>query len=98
MEVSTIFLGTEGIEAAGLGDSLSIFRKPMSQIRIALSRLVVPDPYGQGPFGTHHDHQFLSPGIAVFFVGIGDSFDLALEIGEHGLKPDLLAVMGILIP
>jgi hypothetical protein len=36
--------------------------QPNPQIHIALSRLVIPNPYGQGPVGTHHDHQFLSPG------------------------------------
>jgi hypothetical protein len=36
--------------------------QPILQIRVALSRLVIPDyPRGQGPFGTHHDYQFLSP-------------------------------------
>jgi hypothetical protein len=44
-------------------DNLSFLQtQPIPQIRIALSRLVIPDPYDQGFFGTHHDHQFLSPG------------------------------------
>ncbi len=53
----------------------------------------------------HHGHQIqaakhldLGDGVAFFVIGVGDSFDLALEVGEHGLKPGLLAVMGILIP
>jgi len=53
----------------------------------------------------HNGHQIpaaiyldLGDGISVLFIGIGDSFNLALEVGKHLLTPVLLAVMGIHIP
>jgi hypothetical protein len=59
--------------------------QPIPQIRIALSRLVIPDPYGQGPFGTHHAHQFLSTGNRrINQIALQERIMLGQDRDNHG--------------
>jgi hypothetical protein len=59
--------------------------QPIPQISIALSRLDIPDPYGQGPFGTHHDHQFLSPGNRrINQIALQEHIMLGQDRDNHG--------------